>query len=68
MSDRRINTAARSFHYTASPSEGSGVRPWVVWDTYKGLPPQVVFTGTMEEAGGVADALNERAIREGGHP
>lgn len=66
-----MSDIAAPVHYTASPSAGAadeeGVRPWIVWNTYDGLPPRVVFVGSMEEAGGIADMLNLRAKRKGAH-
>jgi hypothetical protein len=49
--------------YTSSPSETTD--QWFVWDFYEPLPPKPVFFGTMEEAGAVADALNERLKDQG---
>ena len=44
--------------YSSNPS--ANTERWFVWDIYAGLPPKPVFFGTMEEAGLVADRLNER--------
>lgn len=50
--------------YTSNPSEGESGQ-WYVWDMYAPLPPKPVFFGTMEECGGVADALNRRLMDRG---
>jgi hypothetical protein len=55
-------------NYTTSPcttdgAEGHWSGQWMVWDMYRDLPPKPVFVGTMEDAGGVADALNRRLSR-----
>lgn len=44
--------------YATQPSL-NGV-DWYVWNMRELLPPKPVFTGTMEDAGLVADALNRR--------
>lgn len=44
--------------YSANPSANTD--QWFVWNIYAPLPPKPVFFGTMEEAGLVADRLNER--------
>lgn len=44
--------------YTTQPSD-NGV-DWYVWNMREPLPPKPVFTGTMEDAGLVADSLNKR--------
>jgi hypothetical protein len=49
-------------HYSANPSEGE-TGEWFVWDIYEPLPPKPVFVGSMEEAIGVADALNLREMK-----
>jgi hypothetical protein len=51
---------ARLSHFTSNPS-ADGER-WYVWDMYRPLPPAPVFIGSMEECGGVADALNARPV------
>ena len=43
--------------FTANPSEEPEAG-WFVWLVEDGLPPKPVFVGSMEECGGVADALN----------
>jgi hypothetical protein len=49
--------------FTSNPSE-DGVN-WYVWDMYAPLPPLPVFVGTMEDAGLVADALNQKRALTG---
>jgi hypothetical protein len=44
--------------YTTNPTEDR--TQWYVWDMYQPLPPKPVFFGTMEDAGLVADALNQQ--------
>lgn len=39
---------------------------WYVWDIYEPLPPKPVFFGTMEDAGLVADALNNQQLKQEG--
>lgn len=51
----------RLFH--SSPTE-SDPMIWFVWDSYHPDEPPVFF-GSMEDAGGVADALNAREIANG---
>ena len=52
-------------NYTTNPCEGNDA--WFVWDAEAGLPPVVVYFGTMEECGWVADAMNARATEEESH-
>lgn len=51
--------------YTTHPSLNDV--DWYVWDMREPLPPKPVFTGTMEDAGLVADALNKRDGIDDGH-
>lgn len=51
--------------YTSNPTSLSGA--WIVWDVSAGLsesgsPRRIVFTGTMEECGLVADAMSARRL------
>lgn len=55
----------RLCNFTSSPMTTDGVDghwsgKWMVWDMYQDPPPIPVFTGTMEDCGLVADALNRR--------
>jgi hypothetical protein len=43
--------------FTAKPGQHDPEK-WIVYDMYKPLPAKPIFVGTMEEAGGVADAKN----------
>ena len=47
--------------YSANPTKTPG--QWFVWDFCAELPPKMVFLGTEEDAGLVADAFNEREAR-----
>lgn len=47
-------------HYAANPCVDPAI--WHVWDIYSGLPAIPVFFGSMEDAGLVADALNNREV------
>lgn len=51
-------------NFTANPSESADC--WFVWDAEAGWPSAIVFVGTMEECGSVADALDASREREQG--
>lgn len=63
MSDRETTLGARLVLWAANPTSVPGI--WMVWDAYAGLdaagvPLRQCFTGSMEAAGMVADAMNAR--------
>jgi len=54
--------------FTSSPCTIDGIDghwsgEWMVWDMRAPLPPKPVFTGTIEDCGLVAGALNRRQPR-----
>lgn len=54
--------------YTSNPSRTGD--SWFVWDMEAGIdrdgtPKRIVFTGTMEECGSVADSLAFKRDRQG---
>lgn len=57
-----VLTMTKDELYTSNPTDDR--KSWYVWDMYKPLPPKPVFFGSMEDAGLVADALNERRIQK----
>ena len=52
--------------YSANPTKTPG--QWFVWDICAELPPKPVYLGSMEDAGLVADALNDREARRAQSP
>lgn len=45
--------------FVSNPTEADPLT-WYVWNSDEPLPPKTIFFGTMEDAGLVADAFNQR--------